>query len=248
MASKMTRSSTEKTDIIETMTKLLDTKLDPIKEKLSKLDSIETSVGYALDEIRKISELENNVKSIKTDITGLVAENSTLHAENTALKEQLLRQEIQSRRNNLKVYGLSVTPQDKLEEQILHVLHDTGISITSRDIDRIHYIGPTSRNGTRSVIIRFQFFKDKSMVLTKKESLKQRGISISEDYPQEIQERRKLILPILFKALQLVPQLKPKLRIDSLVLAGKIYNVTNIKSIPVKQLQPEHIFTRNNKE
>ena len=91
MASKMTRSSTEKTDIIETMTKLLDTKLDPIKEKLSKLDTIETSVGYALDEIRKISELETNVKSIKTDITGLLAENSTLHAENTALKEQLLR-------------------------------------------------------------------------------------------------------------------------------------------------------------
>ena len=244
MASKMTRSSTEKTDIIETMTKLLDTKLDPIKEKLSKLDTIETSVGYALDEIRKISELETNVKSIKTDITGLLAENSTLHAENTALKEQLLRQEIQSRRNNLKVYGLPVTPQDKLEELILHVLHEIGISITSRDIDRIHYIGPPSRNDTRSVIIRFQYFKDKTMVLTKKESLKQRGISISEDYPQEIQERRKLILPMFFKAKQLFPQLNPKLRIDSLVLAGKVYNVTNIKSIPVKQLQPEHIFTR----
>ena len=91
MATKMTRSSTEKTDIIETMTKLLDTKLDPITEKLSKLATIETSVGYALDEIRKISELENNVKSIKTDITGLVAENSKLQAENTALEEQLLR-------------------------------------------------------------------------------------------------------------------------------------------------------------
>ena len=82
------------------------------------------------------------------------------------------------------------------------------------------------------------------MVLTKKESLKQRGISISEDYPQDIQESRKLILPMFFKAVQLFPQLKPILRIDSLVLAGKIYNVTNIKSIPVKQLQPEHIFTR----
>ena len=148
MVSKIMRSSTEKTDIIETMTKLLDTKLDPVKEKLSKLDTIKTLVGYALDEIRKISELETNVKSIKTDITGLLAENSTLHAENTALKEQLLKQEIHSRRNNLKVYGLSVTPQDKLEELILHVLHDTGISITSRDIDRIHYIGPPSRNGT----------------------------------------------------------------------------------------------------
>ena len=44
------RTNTEKMEIIDTLTKLLDKKIDPISEKLSKLEVIETSVEDALEE------------------------------------------------------------------------------------------------------------------------------------------------------------------------------------------------------
>ena len=156
----------------------------------------------------------------------------------------MLKQELYSRKNNLKICGLPETSLDRLEDKILHLLQGVGITINPRDVDRVHYIGPVLRNRSRSIIIRFLFSKDKTAVLMKRDLLKQKGITLSEDYPQEIQERRRLILPIFFKALKDFPQLKPKLRTDRLILAGRTYDIHNIKSIPVKELQPELIFTR----
>ena len=172
------------------MTKLLDQKLDPINEKLTKLDKIESSLDYALEEIRKIADMESSIVEIKADVARLSAEAETLRMENSSLKEQLLKQELYTRRNNLKIYGLPETPPNRLEDDILHLLQGAGITINPRDISTVHYISPVLRNRPRSIIIRFLSFKDKSAVLMKRDLLKQKGVSLAEDYPQEIQERR----------------------------------------------------------
>ena len=48
-----TRSAVEKAEMLEAITKILDQKIDPINEQLKKLDTIENSLDYALEEIKK---------------------------------------------------------------------------------------------------------------------------------------------------------------------------------------------------
>ena len=246
MAGKDTRAAVQKTEIIDSMTKLLNSKIDPISEKLeklNKLDTIENSVGFALEEVKKIPELETSVNDLNRELKQLSSEVSTLKKENATLKEELLKQELYSRKNNIKIFGLKDTTQDNLEEKILTTIQGTGISLTSRDIERVHFLGPPVTNRIRPVIVRFHYFKDKALVMTKKDSLRERSVYLSEDFPQEIQERRRIILPIFFKAIEVCPQLTPRLRVDSIILAGKVYNINNLDSLPVKDLLPQNVFT-----
>ena len=69
------------------------------------------------------------------------------------------------------------------------------------------------------------------------------NISIQEDYPREIMDRRKMILPIFFKALELYPGLNPKLNVDKINLGGRIYTVDNINTIQFPELLPERVFS-----
>ena len=50
------------------MIKLPDEQALPIKEKLIKLDSTKTEVGYVLEKIRKIFKIETSVNDFETDI------------------------------------------------------------------------------------------------------------------------------------------------------------------------------------
>ena len=83
--------------------------------------------------------------------------------------------------------------------------------------------------------------------MAKKSILKAKNVYISDDFPPEVQQRRKLILPIFFKALEICPNLNPKLRVDSLILGGKEYGIHNINSVPVNNLHPHSIFIPKDK-
>ena len=61
MASRNTRGAAEKTDLIDQLTNILDSKLNPINEKLSKLDAIETSLN---DAHRDIKRSQNSKKTL----------------------------------------------------------------------------------------------------------------------------------------------------------------------------------------
>ena len=81
---------------------------------------------------------------------------------------------------------------------------------------------------------------------SKRREIKQKGVFIKEDFPSEILQRRKLILPTFFQALKLCPQLNPKLLLDSFILNGKVYNVNNAHTVPVEELLPRNVFTCTN--
>ena len=92
MAGKGTRGATERSEIISTLTQLLNEKIDPIKNKVGKLDSIETSVGFALDELKKLTDLEITVKQLSSNLNKMDQELKEVKAENKLLKDKLIKQ------------------------------------------------------------------------------------------------------------------------------------------------------------
>ena len=237
-----TRSSTE---MMESLTKLLDSKLKPINAKLEKLDAIEQSVGYALDEIKKVTDMEPRIKGIEKDISKLTKECDMLRVENLKLKECISKQESYSRRKNLKFFGFKDHfTQQNMEEQMLKFLSGFGIDLTPRDFEAVHFVGPQVKNQPRAILVRFWHPKDRTTVWATRAEMRKKGISVSEDFPDEVQQQRKLIVPTYFKAMQVCPELKPKLRGDSLILNGEVYRRRNIDKVPLEELLPRNVFTR----
>ena len=134
-----------------------------------------------------------------------------------------MKQELYSRRNNLKIMGANIGKNDDGESYILRIFHNSGINIQSADIERAHFVGPLHCDKGRSILVRFFSSKVKMSVFHKRYLFKDKNITIVDDYPEEILARRRLIVPTYFKALEKCPQMKPKLQVDSVILGGKEY-------------------------
>ena len=173
-------------------------KLVPITDRLGK---IEHSLSYAMEEITKISALEENNQM----------QQKSLKQENKLLKEQIVTQENYSRKKNIKIVGIKSQNNQGLEDSIIRVMRKIGINLSPRDIETAHYITQDRRGENSPVIVRFLHWKDKQSIMTKKDRLRQDNIYIQEDYPRVIEERRRMLIPIFIKALELYPDLQPKL-------------------------------------
>ena len=62
-------SSREKSDLLSSVTKLLEEKFEQINQKLEKLDSIEKSIEAANEDLKKIAEFKIEVGQLKEEVT-----------------------------------------------------------------------------------------------------------------------------------------------------------------------------------
>ena len=239
---KDTRASREKSEMITAFTKILEEKLKPIEDKLNKLDIIENSVDYALEELKNLTDLQATVEQQDAKIKSLENQLKLCKAETRSVMDKLLNLENFSRKNNIKLWGIKLKEGQHLLDLVLMVLSEEQIALNSSDIERIHFVGPATSQ-SRPVLMRLHHYKNKLAIMDKRSSLKKRGIFVSEDYPKEILDRRKVIVPTFFKSLNVCPNQNPKLLVDSLLLGGKKYSVDNISAIPYPELQPKHVFT-----
>ena len=227
-------------ELLISIRQMLDEKITPITDRLCK---IEKSLSFAMDEILKIKTLEKAHEQQIIKNQQVQAQVIGLKAENKNLKEQLLSQEVYSRKNNIRIIGISCNENQNLEDEIIQTVGKVGISLSARDIERVHYTTPARPRVRRPVLLRLLSSKDKIKIMTKKNELQAIQVYVHEDYPKEILERRRMLLPIFFKALELYPELHPKFHIDRFNMGGIVYTVDNIGNIQYPELLPERVFT-----
>ena len=226
--------------ILEEIGKMLDEKLAPITNRLG---TIEHSLSNLSGEVEKIKDLETKWEQKEMKQQLLEKEINEVKFENKKLREELILQETYSRKKNIRIYGIDCHTQQNLEASTLHALREVGVNLDSRDIENVHFIGQGMKGARRPVLLRLCNLKDKQAILSKKEALRKINLSIQEDYPREVIERRKMLLPIYFKARELYPELNPKCYVDKINLGGRIYTVDNIDTVQYPDLLPERVFT-----
>ena len=227
-------------ELLKSFGQMLDEKLVPITDRLGK---IEHSLSYAMEEITKISALEENNQIQQKEYQKLKHEFQSLKEENKLLEEQIVTQETYSRKKNIRIVGIKSQNNQGLEDSIIRVMRKVGINLSPREIERVNYITQDRRGENSPVIVQFLHWKDKQSIMTKKDKLCQDNIYIQEDYPKVIEERHRMLIPVFIKALELYPDLQPKLYVDKINLRGKVYTVDNIQAIQYPDLLPENVFT-----
>ena len=209
--------------------------------------------GQAQEAIKCNNELTELVGEISASVTKVVNENVRLCTENEDLKEQLLKLECHQRRDNLIFEGFhEVRGETDLDIYVKLVNAMSNIPEIKNPygvrISRCHRVGRFQKGQTRPIVAHFNWFGDKTTIIRNKKLLP-RGIYVHEDYPTEIEDRRRVLRPILRNALQ-----KNKYRgnafiaVDKLIINKKAYTVRpryTLDQLP-EDLNPENLCQKQN--
>ena len=232
--------------------------LEEIKGEITKTNN---RLEEAEDRIEKAEERLLNVE-------GVLSEMLKLHAQ---METKLTEQESRSRRENIRLYGISEGAEKdsasvtEFVEQLLGNNLDIA-DTTTLQIERAHRsLGPKPppHAQPRSIVVKFASFRTKEMVLRKAWQkkglmLEETRINVDNDYPPRILQRRKEYTEVR-KALQerdikfqtLFPaRLKVKFRegekiYDTVEEATKDLSKKGFNVVPVKQ--PETMMERLHK-
>ena len=152
--------------------------------------------------------------------------------ENSLLNERMLHMECVSMSSNLIISGLpepSSEAEYDLYQTLITFFEEVLLIDDAQDmlIARCHRLsrhqGPFNKDRPRDVVVRFTHYPDRMKVL--------RGAkNLNEQFPAEINRRRKMLRPILKEARK--RGLRANLTRDKLFIDGKSFTVNDINNIP----------------
>ncbi|XP_078355540.1 uncharacterized protein LOC144640211 [Oculina patagonica] len=208
------------------------------------------------DKLRKlVKATDNEVKTLKTTqdtfANDLLNIQDQLNKANLDLEEQKRRNiklEAQSRRSNIKFFNVPESETDgsnKETEKVLKSLLRNELKISKEAVDnlefeRVHRI-PTRRNTLtdqadankpRPIIAKMSFFKDKGRIFQHVKNINTAlKIGVADDFPKEIEDMRKELLPVLKKAKK--QNKRASFNVDKLIIDGHIYRGPETKKLPL---------------
>lgn len=234
------------------------------------ITSLTTSVKHLCSSNEKIeseiTKINHRLSHVDNELNTFDKKSNELQEKFDALHERVVAMESYSRRDNLLFEGIPESAIDVREtsqdciKKIQDVLMNKMKIKDAQDIRviRCHRLGkpPTPNAGSgapgrpRTIICRFQFTEDRQRIWRHKENLKGSGTWLQEDFPKEINDRRKRLLPIMFAAR--TQGHRANLLVDKLHITFKsgesqTYDVSNLHSLP-DELDPKLVgtVTKNN--
>ena len=193
--------------------------------------NLQKSMDTANNALRKAEDNQSTIESLTSKVEHLSDAVEFLLSENKKQKDNLIRNEVYTRRENLIFRGFNVSKNDSesCEHKVRMILRTMGIpNFDNIPFTRCHYL-----REQKQIIVRFQWYPDRERVWMNKYKLKRTKFYVSEDFPTEIERERKQLYPVL-KAARAIPEYQKKvtMRVNKLVLKGKHYTLENISELP----------------
>ena len=188
--------------------------LEELKPKVELIDKELKNLWSAIQERdkrygEKLNLVEERFESTDFSVGLLNDKVLNLQTENVQLKENIVYLQSQSMRNNLVFTGIPESESEtneEVENKIRVFLHEN-LKVAKELADKIlfdivHRMGSKSTKGPRQIVARFHDFKDKDYVKKQGRNLKGTSYFINEQFPKEVSEKRKRLLPKLKEARQ----------------------------------------------
>lgn len=214
------------TDIMNYL-KLIDSKIVAIDKRLCTLDKVEKQVSAFDSELKKLRTLvyDNNkeihektnkmadeIGGLQISLTQAQDEISKLKHDKVKMKDDLLYVQSQSMRNNLLFANIPESahekPDDceKLVRQFMadklqlaqDIVDSIGFERVHRTLDR----NTAAHGKPRHIVAKFSSFKDRELVRRAKGKLKGTQFFIFEQFPKEVADRRRSLMPKLKQAIR----------------------------------------------
>ena len=209
-----------------------DTKLDKILKKLEKLDAIESTLRVMSSRLTRtetaVEKLQSEARKRDSSINEMDVGLTTLNKEVSELRGKFMEKEEQinnlhmkhlylesySRRENLKFFGIEEKEKNAEEGseaidtwEVLCEFLKTALGFQdprrSIEIQRVHRVGKSVDGKPRPMLARFLRFPDREGILRQGFKFKDTEFMVLQDFPREIIEERRKMMPKLKEACRL---------------------------------------------
>ena len=197
------------------------------------------NIDYLNDEIQewkeKYSEALNKYKGMAEAYQGVLSKVGKLEMENEKMKTE---KDVEDRKMNLIINGVSESQTDLGSWWHDFTLHDLKLrqwNIRPVDIARIGRPHTNNRNNThrprpRPIKVTLSSEDDKLMLIKSRRELYGTGMSMFEDFPPEVNQKRRRLTPISSEAYR--QGYRSSVRADKLIIQGKTYTVDTLDKLP----------------
>ena len=222
-----------------------------VKELFKKIDNISGRVTLIESEMKtfrclsvqicdmekSLNHISNEFDTIRADIGDNRDEINELRKsldrqseEIGVIREQILQDQTRSMRGNLVFYGIKDPDKFEDSEEVIRGFLDNTMNINPDhiEIDRAHRLGSWRRDKVRPIVVKFLRYKDKEAIRkAAPEKLRGSRFGINEQFPKEVADRRRLLLPILKQEKN--NRKRATLVIDKLYTDDATYTVNGVK-------------------
>ncbi|CAC5394244.1 unnamed protein product [Mytilus coruscus] len=210
-----------------------------IEESVESIGKIvDTALNHCNRNTDTIENIENRLLAIETDDRSKHKEKETIKQ----MQETITDLKCRSMKSNLIFSGLHFQQNEICEAKIQDFL-ESELGINYRvSFGNVHRFGKPGLNGVRPIVARFIYRRELEHVLSQTYRLKGKRFGICEQFPPEIENKRKELYPVMKKA-KMVGK-KVKLVRDKHYINGKPYNNTTASK---KQTTEDRDVLLNNK-
>ena len=206
--------------------------------------AIELCTCQSQEAVEATKRNSKGIQDLQAQLTKQQQINNQLEAKAGKLQDKVTSLEAHSRRDNLLIDGITEGEPDDVTSKVKHIFK-TKLNLENVEdmkIVRCHRLGVRRRNAKqpRTVIIKFHWFGDRTAVWQARKNLKGSNIFIKEDFPKEIEDKRRILRPVLQKALSSGKE--AFLNVDTLIIDKMRYTVNDLSKLP-RDLHPENIAT-----
>jgi prefoldin subunit 5 len=215
----------------ETEIELLKTEMKQLKHKVTEYDETIKTYSDICDEITaNHTAMDTNVNNLNKKIEKLENNHREIATSNEQLKEKVTDLQWRSMRENLIFSGIEEAENNEEEPEdceviIKNFIRDTMKVVGDIPFDRVHRLGRYNIKAQypRPIVAKFTFYKDKEFIRLRAPSvLKNTNYYVKEQYPHEIEEKRKPLYKIAKDARE-NPENSVKLVRDKLFINNKLY-------------------------
>ena len=230
------------------------------KALFAKMDGMKMAIDFNNKELlvckTDINSLKSNVQQLQSKLIALERENMELKRLSTIQSEKNVKTEIHRREFNVIFEGIEETTGEDsllLNGKVVKALNHMEIfggKAAEVLMVRCQRIGAPVGGGVRPVLCQFLRHNDVITLLRNRKQLPNK-IFVREDYPPEIEERRRILRPIFNKAKKSAKYKgKCRLIVDRLVINSKVFTVepvNNLNDLP-EELNPRRTAEKENDE
>ncbi|XP_063436930.1 uncharacterized protein LOC134718363 [Mytilus trossulus] len=208
---------------------------DNLKSQCDKNKSLNDKNSSEVDKTKSsINKVSKDISEIKSQ--GRTSTECNCQDELENLKERVLDLSCRSMKNNLIFTGLYGIRDENTEELLRGFLH-TEIGIDYQiEFGNVHRFGRSQR-GMRPIVARFLYQADLQYVLENAYRLHNTRYGIKQQFPKEIEDRRKKLYPIMKEAKY--NRRNVKLVRDRLYIDNELYEIHDEIDTFDRQVHPE---------
>ena len=175
-----------------------------VREHAREVADLRMSLQYTQ---REVDEIKTTIHTQSDRLCNTIRDVEQVSCAQRETEDGLDYVENQTRRNNLRIDGVAEIAAENWTdtEAVLRKSFATALKLPEAQantirIERAHRTGPNSTGRPRTIVVRFEAYKDRDCILQAARKEKPRGVFVNEDLSHRVMQRRKELMPKLREA------------------------------------------------